>query len=215
MPGMYVPKIHEETRIDVLHALIHAHPLGTWVTAGDGDLIVNHIPFHLDASRGAFGTLVGHVARANPIWKHAAGARDVVVFRGPQSYVTPNWYPTKHAHGKAVPTWNYVVVTAHGTPKFIDNRDWLREQLRHLTAGQEASQALPWNIEDAPVDFIEKMLAAIVGVEIPIERIQGKWKTSQNRPEADKLGVVAGLMGKGDDEACAMAALVREHVAGS
>jgi transcriptional regulator len=210
---MYLPKIHEETRLEVLHALIRAHPLGTWVTADQGDLAVNHIPFHLDAARGEFGTLVGHVARANPIWNHAGAARDVVVFRGPQSYVTPNWYPTKHAHGKAVPTWNYVVVTAHGTPKFIDDRDWLREQLRHLTGDQEASQALPWKIEDAPADFIEKMLAAIVGVEIPIARIQGKWKTSQNRPEADKQGVVAGLMGKGDDEAGAMAALVRRHLA--
>jgi len=212
---MYLPKIHEETRLDVLHALIRAHPLATWVAADEGELVVNHIPFHLDASRGAFGTLVGHVARANPIWKTASPLPQAAVFRGPQTYVTPNWYPTKHEHGKAVPTWNYVVVAAHGRPTFIEDRDWLRELLRQLTDEQEASQALPWTIDDAPADFIEKMLTAIVGVEIPIERIQGKWKTSQNRPEADRLGVTAGLSGKGDDESRAMAALVREHVAGA
>jgi len=211
---MYLPKIHEETRLDVLHALIRAHPLATWVAADQGELVVNHIPFHLDASRGSFGTLVGHVARANPIWKAASALPHVAVFRGPQTYVTPNWYATKHEHGKAVPTWNYVVVAAHGRPTFIEDRDWLRELLRQLTDEQEASQALPWTIDDAPADFIEKMLTAIVGVEIPIERIQGKWKTSQNRPEADRLGVMAGLSGKGDDASLAMAALVREHVAG-
>lgn len=210
---MYLPKIHEETRLEVLHALIRAQPLATWVAADDGELVVNHIPFHLDASRGAFGTLVGHIARANPIWKTASALRHVAVFRGPQTYVTPNWYPSKREHGKAVPTWNYVVVTAHGRPSFIEDRDWLRAFLAQLTEEQEASQAKPWTMNDAPADFTEKMLSAIVGVEIPIERIEGKWKTSQNRPEADKLGVMAGLMGKGDDESHAMAALIRQHVA--
>jgi transcriptional regulator len=211
---MYLPKIHEEARLETLHALIRAHPLASWVAAHDGELVVNHIPFHLDAERGEWGTLVGHVARANPIWKAGPDALPhAFVFRGPQTYVTPSWYPSKHQHGKAVPTWNYAVVTAHGYPNFIDDRDWLYAQLGQLTDDQESSQALPWKIADAPTDFTEKMLAAIVGVEIPIARIQGKWKTNQNRPEADKLGVMAGLIDKGDDESRAMAALVRQHIA--
>ena len=212
---MYLPKIHEETRLDVRHALIREHPLATWVTVDDGELVVNHIPFHLEPSRGEQGTLVGHVARANPIWKTASALPHALVFRGPQAYVTPNWYPSKHEHGKAVPTWNYVIVTVHGAPRFSDDRAWLRGQLDKLTNDHEASQTSPWRIDDAPADFTEKMLAAIVGVEIPIDRIQGKWKTSQNRPDADKLGVLAGLNGKGDDEARAMAALVREHATGA
>jgi transcriptional regulator len=212
---MYLPKTHEETRLDVLHALITAHPLGTWVEAGEDDLVVNHIPFVLDPSRGQRGTLIGHVARANPVWKGPSGrVPGVVTFRGPQSYITPSWYPSKHEHGKAVPTWNYAVVTAHGRPEFTEDRRWLYEHLRQLTAAHEERQALPWKIDDAPADFTEKMVAAIVGVEIPIDRIEGKWKTNQNRPEPDKLGVVAGLLGKGDDESVAMAALVRQHISG-
>lgn len=211
---MYLPKIHEESRLDVLHTLIRAHPLGTWVVADEAELLVNHIPFFLDASRGAFGTLVGHVARANPIWKTAPSTLpSVAVFKGPQTYITPSWYPSKHEHGKAVPTWNYAVVTAHGRPQFIEDRAWLYTHLGHLTEAHEASQALPWKIDDAPPDFTEKLMGAIIGVEIPIERIEGKWKTNQNRPEPDKLGVVAGLLGKGDDESKAMASLVRQHIA--
>ncbi|MFA5949354.1 MAG: FMN-binding negative transcriptional regulator [Hyphomicrobium sp.] len=212
---MYLPKIHEETRLTVLHELIRSHPLGTWVSADGAELNVNHIPFVLDSSRGEFGTLCGHVARANPIWKASPGApASVVVFRGPQTYITPSWYPSKHQHGKAVPTWNYAVVTAHGHPKFIEGRDWLYEHLGHLTDAHEASQALPWKIGDAPEEFIEKLVGLIVGVEIAVQRIEGKWKTNQNRPEPDKLGVVTGLLGKGDDESVAMASLVRQHMIG-
>ena len=212
---MYVPKIHEESRLDVLHALIRAHPLGTWVEAGETELVVNHVPFVLDPSRGEFGTLRGHVARANPVWRASPGpVAGVVTFRGPQSYITPSWYPSKHEHGKAVPTWNYAVVVAYGRPSFTEDRDWLHAHVRELTDAQEESQARPWRVDDAPAGFTEKLAAAIVGVEIPIERLEGKWKTSQNRPEPDKLGVVAGLLGKGDHESAAMAALVRQHIAG-
>ncbi|KRA83407.1 FMN-binding negative transcriptional regulator [Altererythrobacter sp. Root672] len=212
---MYLPKIHEETRPDVLHALIRAHPLGTWVEAGADELVVNHLPFVLDTGSGEFGTLRGHVARANPVWKGVAGTPPgVVTFRGPQTYITPSWYPSKREHGKAVPTWNYTVVTVHGRPRFIEEREWLYEHLGQLTELQETGQDVPWALEDAPADFIDKMVGAIVGVEIPISRIEGKWKTSQNRAEADKLGVVAGLLGKGDDESAAMANLVRQHIAG-
>jgi transcriptional regulator len=211
---MYSPKAFEETRVDVLHSLIQAHPFGTWVEAAATELVVNHIPFILDSSRGEFGTLIGHVARANPIWQEApCSVPGVVTFRGPQTYITPSWYPSKHEHGKAVPTWNYAVVTAHGRSEFIHDRDWLYEHLRQLTGIHEEPQALPWKVEDAPADFTEKLVAAIVGVEIPIQRLEGKWKTNQNRPEGDKLGVVAGLVGKGDDDSLAMANLVRQHLA--
>jgi transcriptional regulator len=210
---MYLPKIHEETRLEVLHALIRAHPLGIWVETGQQELVVNHVPFVLDPAAGEFGTLRGHVARANPIWRATPGSSPgVVTFRGPQAYITPSWYPSKHEHGRAVPTWNYAIVTAHGRPEFIEDRAWLFTHLGELTATHEASQALPWTIDDAPADFTDKLVRAIVGVEIPITRIEGKWKTNQNRPEPDKLGVVAGLLSKGDDESAAMAALVRSHL---
>jgi transcriptional regulator len=209
---LYLPKVHEETRLDVLHELIRAHSLGTWVSTTASQLNVDHIPFLVDSGRGELGTLVGHVARANPIWKSGRGALpDVIVFRGPQTYITPSWYPSKHEHGKAVPTWNYAVVTVHGRPEFIEDTAWLYEHLASLTDTHEASQALPWKIGDAPAEFTEKLVSAIVGVQIRIERIEGKWKTNQNRPESDKIGVVAGLLAKGDHESVAMASLVRQH----
>lgn len=183
------------------------------MSAEKDGLNVNHIPFLLEEARGNFGTLVGHVARANPVWRNrAAAVADVVVFRGPQAYITPSLYPSKHEHGKAVPTWNYAVVTVHGVPKFIDDKAWLMSHLRELTNIHEAGQAVPWKIEDAPEEFTLKLAGAIIGVEIPILRIEGKWKTSQNRPHSDKIGVVAGLLDKGDDEAAAMAALVEQHI---
>ena len=212
---MYLPKTFEETRLAVLHELIRSHPLGTWVSAGAAELDVQHIPFLLDSACGEFGTLYGHVARANPIWKSTGNALpDVVIFRGPQTYITPSWYPSKHLHGKDVPTWNYAVVAAHGRPKFIHDPAWLHAHLRNLSDEQEAAQAVPWSIDDAPADYIDKLVAAVVGVAIPIERIEGKWKTSQNRQEADKMGVVAGLLAKGSDEAKAMASLVRDQIKG-
>jgi len=210
---MYLPKAFEETRLTVLHDLIKSHSLGTWVSANETELDVHHVPFILDVKRGEFGTLLGHVSRGNPIWQTPAGPLpDVVVFRGPQTYVTPSWYPSKHQHGKAVPTWNYAVVTIHGQPEFIEDPTWLYEHLRDLTAEHEAAQALPWKIEDAPSDFTEKLLAAVVGVKIEIRRIEGKWKTNQNRQEADKIGVIAGLLAQGNDEAVAMASLVKQHL---
>lgn len=211
---MYTPKQHEETRIDVMHQLIHSQPLGTWAALGDSELLVNHVPFQLDPSRGEFGTLVGHVARANPVWQvPSTGVLSVVAFQGPQSYITPSWYPSKHEHGKAVPTWNYVVVHACGTPIFVQNRDWLLAHVNSLTSEHESGQAVPWAVSDAPADFTERLVGMIVGVEIPIQRLTGKWKTNQNRPDPDKLGVVAGLLSKGDPQSKAMASLVRQHIA--
>lgn len=196
---MYTPRPNEETRVDVLHALIRAHPLGTWTLFDGDDLVTNHVPFLLDADRGPFGTLVGHVARANPVWRAPASpVRSVVAFQGPQAYVTPSWYPAKAEHGKVVPTWNYAVVHARGVPAFTFDRDWLQAHVTSLTDAHEAAEPAPWAVADAPDEYVERQLGAIVGVEIPIERLLGKWKTSQNRPAADRTGVAAGLRRRGD-----------------
>ena len=209
---MYIPKHHEETDTSILHALIQAHPLGGWVTQGDGELIANHVPFLLDSTRGEYGTLVGHVARANPVWQSMSSTvNSVVIFQGAETYITPSWYPSKHAHGKAVPTWNYAVVHAHGLPRVIEDREWLLAHLNQLTDVHEADQALPWKVSDAPQEFTDRLLQNIVGIEIPIARLVGKWKVSQNRPEPDKLGVVAGLLARNDEQAMEMASLVNRH----
>lgn len=209
---MYVPKAHVETDIAVLHALVREHPLGAWVTHGDEGLLANHIPFLLDASRGEYGTLVGHVARANRVWQFfSTTVASLVIFQGAEAYITPSWYPSKQAHGKAVPTWNYAVVHAHGLPRVIEDRDWLLQHVTQLTDTHEREQALPWQVSDVPQDFIESLMNAIVGIEIPITKLIGKWKVSQNRPEPDKLGVVAGLLTRGDEPSKEMAALVNKY----
>jgi transcriptional regulator len=211
--SMYLPKANEETRLEVLHSLIGAHPLATWVSLCDGELVANHVPFELDATRGEFGTLVGHVARANPIWKQASAITHLVTFQGPHSYITPSWYPSKHEHGKAVPTWNYAVVHAYGMPNYIEDASWLRAHVSALTNRHETTQALPWKVSDAPADYLEKMITAIVGVEIPIRKLIGKWKMSQNRPVPDQLGVVAGLMGRNDAHAKGVASIIQDNLA--
>lgn len=209
---MYVPKYHEETNLAVMHALIRAHALGTWVNNGPDGMVANHLPFFIDNDRGEFGTLIAHVARANPVWQSIEGSNPaLIIFQGPECYITPSWYPSKHEHGKAVPTWNYAVVHAYGKPKAIHDPAWILRALQRLTDTHEASQALPWQVADAPREFIDQLLGAIVGIEVPIQRIIGKWKTHQNRTTSDQLGVVAGLMGRGDDDALAMAALVQQH----
>lgn len=209
---MYIPKHHEETDLGVLHALIGAHPLGTWVTQGDGELIANHVPFLLDPTRGERGTLVAHVARANPVWRSfSATVPSLIAFQGAECYITPSWYPSKRAHGKTVPTWNYAVVHAHGLPRAIEDADWLLRHVNSLTNTHEAKREAPWKVADAPREFVDKMLEAIVGIEIPIARLVGKWKVSQNRPAADKAGVVAGLNERGDADSREMAALVERY----
>ncbi|HEV7631810.1 MAG TPA: FMN-binding negative transcriptional regulator [Steroidobacteraceae bacterium] len=210
---MYSPSQHAETDVRVLHSLIRAHPLGTWATQGDGELIVNHVPFLLDQSRGDLGTLVGHVARANDVWRtHSRTVPSAVIFQGAETYISPSWYPSKHAHGKAVPTWNYAVVHAHGLPQIIEDKEWLLEHLNKLTDTHETGQKLPWKVSDAPTEYLDRMIGAIVGVEIRIAKLVGKWKVSQNRPEPDKLGVVAGLLSKGDEQSREMAALVDQFI---
>ncbi|MDP1611660.1 MAG: FMN-binding negative transcriptional regulator [Sulfuritalea sp.] len=205
---MYLPVQFEESRVEVLHALMREHPFATLVSHGADGLAANHLPLHLDAASGPLGALQGHVARANPLWQQSADAEVLAIFHGPQTYVTPSWYATKREHGKAVPTWNYVVVHARGRLRAIDDAAWLRMQLEALVDCHEAGFAEPWRITDAPPDYIDRMLTAIVGIEIVVTDIRGKWKTSQNQPPANRAGVVAGLRQQGTDNAVQMAELV-------
>jgi transcriptional regulator len=211
---MYIRKQHQLSDREAIFSLIEAHALGAWVCTVDGELVANHIPFFLDRSRGPSGTLLGHVSRANPVWRAlAAGLPSVVLFQGPQSYITPGWYPGKAEHGKVVPTWNYVVAHVHGVAQVREAPDWLRDMLQRLAQVHESPQPVPWRVDDAPADYIDKMLRAIVGIEIPIDRLVGKLKASQDEDMPDRLGTVAGLAQCPGDEARAMAALVRQAIA--
>lgn len=211
---MYLPSHFEETRVDVLHSLMRARPLATLITQSADGLEANHIPLQLDAGTGEFGTLHGHVARANRLWQeHPTEAPVLAIFHGPDSYISPSWYTSKKAHGKVVPTWNYAVVHARASLRVIDEPAWL---LRHLTALSDAHEAVfpePWALADAPREFTERLLTAIVGIELTITALTGKWKASQNQPEANRAGVASGLRQRGDPPACAMAALVEMGVA--
>jgi transcriptional regulator len=193
---MYIPASFQETRLEVMHELIREHPLGLLITAGAGGLKASPMPFLIVPDEGGNGILRAHLARANPHWKELAGLGEsecLVVFQGEQGYVTPSWYPAKAATHKVVPTWNYATVHAWGKPAIIEDADWLRKQLEQLTYGQEASRPSPWAVSDAPDDYIATQMKAIVGLEIPVTRIEGKWKMSQNKDEADRQGVIDGL----------------------
>jgi transcriptional regulator len=205
---MYLPEAFRETRPEVLEALIRAHPLGLLVSIGPEGPLASPVPFTL-AEGGARGVLRAHLARANPHWRALAEAPEaLVLFQGPEAYVTPSWYATKRETGKVVPTWNYAMVEARGRATVIEDAGWLRAQVGALTATMEAARAEPWAVADAPEPFVAAQLRGIVGIEIPVESIEGKWKVSQNRPAADRRGVVEGLAAEGDE---AMAALVAER----
>lgn len=183
---MYVPPHFREPRSDVLYDLIEHHPLGVLITHGRNGLDANHIPFHLDRSRGEHGVLACHVARANSVWQDVSTGDEVlVVFRSTDAYVSPNWYPSKHEHHRQVPTWNYLVVHAHGRITVRDEESFVRRNVALLTKTHEASQPLPWKMGDAPREFIDTMVKAIVGLEIEITRIVGKAKLSQNKEVRD------------------------------
>lgn len=201
---MYLPKHFEQPDPAALEKLMREHPLATLVSAGPDGLTADHIPLEFDA---ATRTLRGHVARANPVWKVAAGQPVMAVFQGPQAYVSPNWYPAKAATHKVVPTWNYAVVHAHGTLQITEDAPWLHALVSRLTDHHESTQNRPWAVADAPNDYVQQMLRAIVGIELPVQRLVGKYKLHQNHPADNHAGVVKGLQ-QGDAEAQAVAALM-------
>jgi transcriptional regulator len=213
---MYNPKHFEETRVDVMHALMRAQPLCTLVTLSAGGLVANQIPMLLrnkptvDPAEPGLGTLVAHVARANPLWSETDLTMPVlVIFQGPQAYISPSWYVTKQEHGKVVPTWNYVVVQARGVMQIHDDPQWIRQQASEITDQQESAFDKPWAVNDAPREYTDTMIRALVGIEIPLTRLTGKWKVSQNQPEANRESVVHNLQTAAAPDAKAVAALVQ------
>ena len=198
---MYLPKHFAEDDVAEMHALMRARPLATLVSHGADGLHANHLPLLL-----VDGKLQGHVARANPLWKAGNVTGEVlVVFQGNDSYISPSGYATKAEHGKVVPTWNYAAVHAYGELKVIDDPDWVLKQVTALTASHEERLPQPWAVTDAPADYIEKMLGAIVGIEITVTRLLGKWKVSQNQPAENRASLIAALEKAGDP----MAGLIR------
>lgn len=209
---MYLPKAFEESRTEVLHAFVRAHPLATIVLHADGELSADHVPLILQPRPAPKGRLLGHVARANPLWRRAGDATAcLAVFRGVDHYISPNGYATKAQTGKVVPTWNYEAVHVNGTIRAIDDRAWLRAFLEMLTQEHERKEPRPWRIDDAPADYVEAMLGAIVGIEITVQRITGKAKLSQNQPAGNRRSLIAALRSAGDSASVAMADAIALH----
>jgi len=209
---MYRPAHFQETRAEVLHALMRTHPLATLVWQGAGQLHADLLPLHFRATAQGAGVLRGHVARANPLWREIdPGSEVLAVFQGPQAYVSPSWYPGKQVHGKVVPTWNYAVVQARGVLEVHPEPDWLHALVSELTDVHESRFARPWAVSDAPEDYVAGMLRAIVGIEIPLRQLDGKWKVSQNRAAEDRQGVIQALQSSASAAEQAMAELVRAH----
>lgn len=204
---MYVPPPFALRELPELHAVIRAARVGYLVTQSDAGLQSTLLPLFVDPAEGEFGTLYGHVARGNPQWKSSVGEA-MVLFTGPNAYVTPSWYATKAATGKVVPTWNYLAVEAHGRPEFFEDPDRLLAAVTRLTNIHEHDRNHPWAVSDAPPEFVASQLRCIVGVRIPIDRIEGKSKMSQNRSAEDRAGVIAGLAASVDQEDVAVAHLI-------
>lgn len=204
---MYLPRHFDERRPELLAALLREQPLGWLVTPQTGGLQADPVPWlHEPGADGAPGALLGHVARANPLWRETpAGAEVLVLFQGPHAYVSPNWYPSKAEQGKAVPTWNYQALQVRGRLQVQDDPAAARAIVTRLTRVHEAAQPAPWAVDDAPADYLAAMLKAIVAVRVEITAWDGKWKLSQNRSPADIAGAVAGLQGLGEPEADALA----------
>jgi transcriptional regulator len=208
---VYVQRLFEEKRIEVLHDFIRTHSFGVLTVLTAGGLDANHIPFELLSEPHPFGTLRCHVSRANPLWREFKPEVEVlVVFHGPNAYISPSWYPSKNKHGKVAPSWNYVVVHAKGSMRVVEDCKWLRTHLDELTNRHEAGREEPWKISDAPEEFTENLLNYIVGIEIPIAQLVGKWQVSQQHGDANRQGVMEGLLREGCTSAEAIAKLVGE-----
>ena len=203
---MYIPKLNEETRLSVLHGQMEAQPFASLVTMGTYGLFATHLPLVLDRDHGPYGLLRGHISRANRQWQEfSREVQALVIFAGPHRYITPSWYAET---GKSVPTWNYVVVHAYARLTVVEDAAWLLEHLNTLTNVHESTFTTPWKVSDAPANYIEGMMKGIVGLELAIERLEGKWKVSQNRSEQDRMGVAEGLERLGGEDDLAMKALV-------
>jgi transcriptional regulator len=201
---MYTPPYFAETRQPVLHSMMRMHPFATLLAATPERVEAMHVPMLLVESAGSCGVLQGHMARVNPFWKNLDDGSDILaIFHGPNRYISPNWYPSKEKHGKVVPTWNYIVVHARGKVSWRHESTWLREHLVNSTKSYEAGDK-PWKVSDAPPDYIQRMLGAIVGFEIAINELQGTWKLSQNRNEDDRQGVIDALNSQTNTQAAAM-----------
>jgi len=195
---MYIPAHFLIKNPQDIHTIIQEHPLGALVTLGPDGLDANHIPFEFDASQGAHGLLTAHVARANAVWQQCQDGADVlVIFRGNESYISPNWYPSKHETHRQVPTWNYEVVHVHGRLTVMDEEKFVRRVVARLTREHEASEPRPWKMGDSPPEYIAQMLKAVVGIQVEIQRIEGKAKLSQNREARDRLNAADTLLAKG------------------
>lgn len=209
---MYLPPLFREDRIEELRSFMREYPLATLITVGEAGIEVGHAPLLYDPEPAPFGTLRGHWARANSQWRTLVPAYGAVaVFQGPQAYVSPSFYPSKTQHGRVVPTWNYAVVHAHAAVTVVHDPEWLRGLVTRLTDEHEASFAAPWKVTDAPSNFIDGQLNAIVGIELKINKLEGKWKASQNRDEADRVGVISGLESSTDFGDREMANFQRQH----
>ena len=205
---MYLPPVFAEVRPDLLHDFMRRHPLALLVTQSPDGVQGDHVPLHLCQDDAGVWVLAGHVARANPLWRrHPDGAEALAVFAGPEAYVTPSWYATKAEDGRVVPTWNYMTVHARGPLRIRDDAAWLRRQVEALTDHMEHGRPRPWAVDDAPEDHVAQLLRAIVGIEIEIRGLEGKWKVSQNQPAENRAGVAEGL--DAEPGAAAMAAAVR------
>jgi transcriptional regulator len=209
---MYLPPAFRMDSLADQHEAVRRHPFATLITTSGDGVVADHIPFMIDEKRGEKGVLRAHVARANPLWRtHPRDREALVIFAGPHHYISPSWYATKRETGKVVPTWNYVSVHAWGPLQVFDDPEWLREQIGALTTLHEAGRAPPWAVTDAPAEFIAAQIKGIVGIEVPITRIEGKVKLSQNRPDADRKGVIDGLNATETEEGRVMARLVALH----
>jgi transcriptional regulator len=209
---MYIPKHFEETRVPVLHAFVEAHPFCTLVTMGSSGLIASHIPVVLEREGTSLGVLKGHVSRANPQWREfTPEVEALAIFVGPDHYITPSWYAEKAETGNVVPTWNYAAVHAYGWLAIVKDAAWLRAHVEALTKIHEAERSTPWKVSDAPEEYVSAMVKGIVGLELAVTRIEGKWKASQNRSERDRQGVAQGLGELATENSRAMKALVEER----
>ncbi len=208
---MYLPKVHEETRVEVMQEFMEAHPFATLVTMGTAGLFATHLPLVLDRSVPP-GILRGHISRANHQWNDFSSTVEaLVIFSGPHHYITPNWYAEKAKTGKVVPTWNYAVVHAYATLNIVEEASWLLENVRALTDAHEAGSPHPWRVSDAPGEYVQALLRGIVGLELTITRLEGKWKVSQNRPAEDRAGIARGLKELGTAESLAMQQMVEDR----